>query len=76
MCSTRSGLRASAGRERYEVPASFLEEERKALPARVYRQEYFNSFEDTDDQVFSHADVQAAISEEVTPFFEAKLANG
>jgi hypothetical protein len=26
--------------------------------------------------VFAHADVQAAISEEVTPLFEAKLANG
>jgi hypothetical protein len=65
------------GWERYEVPASecpripaaFLEEERKALPARVYRQEYFNSFEETDDQVFSHEDVQAAISSEVTPLF-------
>jgi hypothetical protein len=65
------------GWERYEVPASecpripalFLEEERKVLPVRVYRQEYFNSFEETDDQVFSHADVQAAISSEVTPLF-------
>jgi len=70
------------GWERYEVPASecpripasFLEEERKALPARVYRQEYFNSFEETDDQVFGHADVEAAISEEVTPLFG--VANG
>jgi hypothetical protein len=65
------------GWERYEVPASqcprispeFLEEERRALPARVFRQEYFNSFEETEDQVFSHEDVQAAISEEVTPLF-------
>ena len=63
--------------ERYEVPAaecpripaSFLEEERQALPARVYRQEYCNSFEDVEDQVFSHADVAAAISSEVTPLF-------
>jgi Terminase large subunit, T4likevirus-type, N-terminal len=63
--------------ERYEVPASqcpriseeFLEEERRALPRRVYRQEYECSFEETDDQVFSHADVQAAISSEVTPLF-------
>jgi Terminase large subunit, T4likevirus-type, N-terminal len=65
------------GWERYEVPASrcpripesFLEEERRALPARVYRQEYECSFEETDDQVFSHADVEAAISSEVTPLF-------
>jgi hypothetical protein len=63
--------------ERYEVPASecpriseeFLEEERHALPRRVFRQEYECSFEETDDQVFSHADVQAAISSEVTPLF-------
>jgi Terminase large subunit, T4likevirus-type, N-terminal len=65
------------GWERYEVPASqcpriseeFLEEELRALPRRVFRQEYECSFEETDDQVFSHADVQAAISEEVTPLF-------
>jgi hypothetical protein len=65
------------GWERYEVPASecpripasFLEEERRALPARVYRQEYFNSFEETEDQLFSFEDVQAAMSEDVTPLF-------
>jgi phage FluMu gp28-like protein len=70
------------GWERYEVPASecpripktFLEEERRALPRRVFRQEYECSFEETDDQVFSHADVQAAISEEITPLFG--VANG
>jgi hypothetical protein len=63
--------------KRYEVPASecpriseeFLEEERRALPVRIYRQEYFNSFEETDDQVFSYEDVQAAMSEDVTPLF-------
>jgi len=65
------------GWERYEVPASdcprisevFLEEERRTLPCRVFRQEYECSFEDTDDQVFSHADVRAAMTEEVTPLF-------
>ena len=64
--------------ERYEVPATrcprisgeFLEEERRTLPWRVYRQEYENSFEDTDDQVFSYEDVQAAITPEITPLFE------
>jgi hypothetical protein len=66
--------------ERYEVPATrcpriseeFLEEERRTLPRRVYRQEYENSFEDTDDQVFSFEDVQAAITPEITPLFEPK----
>jgi len=65
------------GWERYEVPAaecpripaSFLEEERMALPAWVYRQEYECSFEETEDQVFSHELVSAAITDEVTPLF-------
>jgi hypothetical protein len=65
------------GWERYEVSASrvpriskaFLEEERQALPTRIFRQEYECSFEETDDQVFSYEDVTAAISDEVTPLF-------
>jgi hypothetical protein len=60
---------------RFEVPAadcpristSFLEEERRSLPARVYRQEYECSFEETEDQVFSHEDVEAALTDEVAP---------
>jgi hypothetical protein len=64
--------------ERYEVPASqcprisgtFLEEERRALPAWIYRQEYECSFEETEDQVFSHDLVSAAVTDEVTPLFE------
>src|SRR5215207_5192770 len=67
------------GWEHYEVPASqcpriseaFLEEERRSLPRRVYRQEYECSFEETDDQVFSFEDVAAAISPDVTPLFES-----
>jgi hypothetical protein len=66
------------GWERYEVPAervprisrAFLEEERRALPERIYRQEYECSFEDTEDQVFSYEGVTAAISSEVAPLFE------
>jgi hypothetical protein len=68
------------GWERYEVPAyscpripaSFLEQERRALPARVYRQEYECSFEETDDQVFSYEDVAAALSGEVAPLFASR----
>ncbi len=67
------------GWERYRVPAgecpriseTFLEEERRSLPRRVYRQEYECSFEETDDQVFSFEDVAAAISKDVTPLFES-----
>jgi hypothetical protein len=66
-----------SGWERYEVPASecprispeFLEEERRSLPARVHRQEYECSFEETDDAVFAFEDVAGAMSEEVAPLF-------
>lgn len=65
------------GWERYEIPASkvprispeFLEDERKSLPAWVYRQEYECSFEDTSDQVFPYDDVVAALDENVKPLF-------
>lgn len=63
--------------ERYEVTAEecpritpeFLEEERAALPARVYRQEYECSFEETEDQVFSYEEIEAAMTDEVEPLF-------
>jgi hypothetical protein len=72
------------GWERYEVPASqcpriseaFLDEERRTLPRRVYRQEYECSFEETDDQVFSFEDVAAAISKDVTPLFGSEAGTG
>jgi hypothetical protein len=65
------------GWERYEVPASmcprisraFLAEERATLPARIYRQEYFNSFEETEDQVFSYEEIEGAMSDDVEPLF-------
>jgi hypothetical protein len=63
--------------DRYEVPASqcprispeFLEEERRALPSWVYRQEYECSFEETEDQVFTTDMIERAISSDVTPLF-------
>jgi hypothetical protein len=66
-----------AGWERYEVPAEecprispeFLEEEREALPSWVYRQEYECSFEETEDQVFTHEMVERAVTPEVAPLF-------
>jgi hypothetical protein len=70
--------------ERYEVPASrvpritpeFLDEERRSLPARVYRQEYECSFEETDDAVFAYDDIQRAVSDEVEPLFPDLIAGG
>ena len=66
------------GWERYEVwakecrriLASFREEERRALPAWIYGQEYECSFEETEVQVFSVELVRAGITDEVTPLVE------
>jgi hypothetical protein len=85
MLSTPAGRRGvffeewaeGTGWERYEVSASqcpriseeFLEEERRALPRRIFRQEYECSFEETEDQVFSYEDVAGAITDEVAPLF-------
>jgi hypothetical protein len=63
--------------DRYEIPATecpritpeFLAEERRRLPERVFLQEYFCEFLETEDQVFSHEDVEAAIDPNVTPLF-------
>jgi Terminase large subunit, T4likevirus-type, N-terminal len=68
-----------AGWERYRATASevpriseaFLEEERRSLPARIFRQEYECSFEDVDDQVFGYELVEGAITPDVAPLFEA-----
>jgi hypothetical protein len=86
MLSTPAGKRGvffeewtgGAGWERYEVKASecprigevFLKEERKSLPARIFRQEYECSFEDVEDQVFAYELVEQAITEEISPLFE------
>jgi hypothetical protein len=68
--------------ERYEVraedcpriPPEFLEEERRALPARIYRQEYECSFEDTDDQLFGYDLVSSSITAEVAPLFPTEAS--
>jgi hypothetical protein len=70
------------GWERYEVPAeecprisaSFLEEEKRALPRRVYCQEYECSFEETEDQVFSYEEVHGALDPGVKPLFSGEGA--
>jgi hypothetical protein len=51
------------------ISAEFLEEERRALGERWWRQEYFCSFEDVIDAVFSHADVRAALCDDLPPLF-------
>jgi hypothetical protein len=51
------------------IPAEFLAEERRALGDRWYEQEYMCNFADCIDAVFSYADIQAALSDEVKPLF-------
>jgi Terminase large subunit, T4likevirus-type, N-terminal len=51
------------------ISAEFLAEEQRALGERWFRQEYLCSFEDVVDAVFAHADIQAALSDEVKPLF-------
>ena len=63
--------------ERVEVPASecpritpeFLEKERRELGEWHYRQEYECEFVDSVHQLFRSADIERAITDEVTPLF-------
>jgi hypothetical protein len=83
MLSTPAGKRGvfyeewtgGEGWERYEIPAAecprigeaFLDEERRALPSWVYRQEYECSFEDTSDQIFTTELVDRAFRSDLEP---------
>jgi hypothetical protein len=51
------------------IPPEFLEEERRAMGDRYFRQEYMTEFAETLDAVFSYADIEAARSSEVLPLF-------
>jgi hypothetical protein len=90
MLSTPAGRRGSfheewtggLGWERYEVKVedvpriseAFIEEERAALPRRVFDQEYECAFVEIEDAVFALEDVEAALSSEVTPLFSESSA--
>jgi hypothetical protein len=50
------------------ISAKFLAEERQALGERWFRQEYLCSFEQPIGAVFSYADIQACLSDEVKPW--------
>jgi hypothetical protein len=52
------------------IPASFLAEERLALGARWYAQEYGCQFVDTQDCVFPHDLIMSCVSDEIGPFQE------
>ena len=65
--------------ERYEVPATdcprisaaFLDEERRAMGAWWYDQEYLCKFLDAEDAVFRRADIDAAFTDDIAPLFGA-----
>jgi hypothetical protein len=51
------------------IAPEFLIEERQALGKRWYRQEYECNFEETTDAVFAHADIAAALRDDLRPLF-------
>jgi hypothetical protein len=85
MLSTPAGRRGvfheewtnGEGWERYEIPGEevprippgFLAEERAALPAFIYEQEYCCRFIETEDQLFGYDLVASSITDEVAPLF-------
>jgi hypothetical protein len=51
------------------IGAGFLEEERRALGDRYWRQEYFCSFEDCVGSYFRQEDIDRALDDDLEPFF-------
>ncbi len=54
------------------IPREFLEEEKRTMGERWYRQEYQCSFEDSVSQVFDRELIEMAITPEVKPLFPGK----
>lgn len=52
------------------ISPEFLEQERRAMPAAWFRQEYFCEFSEAEGAVFAYDDVLAMLSDDVKPFFE------
>jgi hypothetical protein len=51
------------------INAEWLERERKMIGDWWFLQEYFCEFVETDDQVFSYEDIQAALDSSIKPLF-------
>jgi len=49
------------------ISAEFLEQEKAAMPARWFSQEYLCEFADAEDNVFEYEQVTAALSDDVAP---------
>ena len=52
------------------ISAEFLASEKRSMPDRIFRQEYFCEFLQTDDAVFAYDDVISMVSSDVKPLFE------
>lgn len=52
------------------IDKDWLERERKMIGDWWYLQEYFCEFVETNDQVFSYDDIQAALDPDIKPLFE------
>jgi hypothetical protein len=50
------------------IPQAFLEEERKALGERWYKQEYLCDWSENINGVFSYSSIQAALTDELEPW--------
>jgi len=55
------------------ISREFLEEERASMPANWFAAEYLGEFTETEDNVFSYADVMGAMSDDVEPLFPVNL---
>lgn len=51
------------------IDRAWLEEERRRVPRSVFEQEYLCTFAENEDAVFSYADIQAALTDAITPLF-------
>ncbi len=54
------------------IDKNWLERERQMIGDWWYLQEYFCEFVETNDQVFSHDDIQAALDSDIKPLFERR----
>lgn len=51
------------------ISPDFLAQEKRELPAHVFQQEYMCHFAESTDAVFTHADVMAALRDDIQPLF-------
>jgi hypothetical protein len=55
------------------IPAEFLEEERRSLPAWVFEQEYMCQFADSEAAVFTDEDIRGALVDDFEPLFRGGI---